>query len=122
MEVGLEYMIKKLYKSIKKNPKWIFLLVLLIIILNYKEIPGYHQYLINESYQVTCTNKSVKGDFLGYIPCKTFLDCTREKMENFCSPNHWEAGTKCDYECSIKFFCLDGYCRSNSYMNTKFLW
>ena len=115
-------MAKKSSKFIKKNLKWILLLLLLIIILNYKKIPGYHQYLMNESYQVTCTDKRVNGNFLNHVPCKTLLNCTRKKMEEFCSPNRWEAGTKCDYNCSIRFFCLEGYCRSNSYMNTIFLW
>jgi|GEM_PF-2078055 hypothetical protein len=92
----------------KKYLKWILLIILLFILVGY----GYYNYLSKNSYQINCElNKK-------YIPCDTYLDCTSERITEFCKPNEWSMGTRCDSHCNAKTFCLNNYCRSNSYMNT----
>ena len=109
--------------KIKRNSLLVLILAIFlgVIIINYKQIPGYKWYLIKNSYKVHCEN-SFKVDQKKYIPCSTFLDCKKEKITKLCLPNGWTMWTRCDYECDIRAFCLDGYCRSNSYKGAMFFW
>lgn len=111
-------------KKIKKNLKWILLFLFILIILNYKHIPGYHGFLLENSYKVHCAknNMAPEDDSKDYIPCNTFLDCRKSNITEYCDPDEWSMGTKCDYNCNVRAFCLNGHCRSNSYMGTPFLW
>lgn len=99
----------------KRYFKWILIILILIIILILTFILisyGYYDYLSKNSYKIHCESRS------NYVPCNTFSDCTQEKITEFCKAEKWSMGTKCDGHCNAKTFCLNDYCRSDSYMNT----
>jgi len=93
----------------------IYLTIILVMVINYKRIPVYNDYLRDNSIKVECSTQDVKTMS---IPCNSYFDCRREKLADYCGSSGYSLGTRCDYECSIKTFCLDGFCRTSSYMNT----
>ncbi|MFH1326373.1 MAG: hypothetical protein ABIH48_02805 [Candidatus Falkowbacteria bacterium] len=95
----------------------IYLAIILILVINYKQIPLYNDYLRDNSIKVECNTQGEKT-----IPCNSYFDCRREKLKDYCGALDYTLGTRCDYECSIKTFCLDGYCRTSSYMDTWVAW
>ena len=114
---------KKHLVLIKKYLKWI---ILFLIIVNYKEIPIYHDLLVNSTIKVYCEEKDTiisEKYHEKHIPCNNFLDCTKKSITKYCKPDAWSMGTKCDYSCSVRAVCVDGFCRTNSYMGSAFfLW
>lgn len=100
----------------------VFIIVFIFLLINYKQIPVYHNYLIANSLNAECKNTETENKEKSLIPCNSYFDCRREKLSDYCGSSGYTLGTRCDYECSVKTFCLDGYCRTNSYMGTWVAW
>lgn len=118
MILGRIALIKKLIVENKVIALFTFA-ILVITVVNYKQIPGYHGYLKSNSLLVECKGDVEKKEI---IPCKNYFDCTREAISEYCPSGKYSLGTRCDYMCSIKTFCLDGYCRTDSYIGALVAW